>query len=451
MAKLPIPKQQQHASQSKYSVKSGIKFVKSLIFDVDQLPLVTVLILFAELFINIVIIEKVKYTEIDWKAYMQECEGFLNGTTDYSLLKGDTGPLVYPAGFVYIYSALYYITSQGQNIRLAQYIFMGVYLLQLYLVLRLYSKSRKLPPFVVVICTFTSYRIHSIYVLRLFNDPIAILFLYAAINLFLDQRWTLGSICLSLGVSVKMNVLLFAPAILVLFIASLGYVKTIIQLAICGVIQLILGAPFLLTHPVEYLKGSFDFGRVFEHKWTVNYRFLDRTTFESKYFHFFLLSIQMVLLGVLTRPTYNFLKNYSNLRSLQKQLEPQIAKENEKIKRKRKEGENEAFKSIHFDQAVQLALLPIFLCNLIGIACSRSLHYQFYVWYYHSLPYLTFCTDFSIGIKFLILGLIELCWNTYPSTEFSSLILHGCHILLLFKTVKFMFVTKDQSSKIKLK
>lgn len=33
-------------------------------------------------------------TEIDWKAYMQEVEGVLNGTLDYKLLKGDTGPLV---------------------------------------------------------------------------------------------------------------------------------------------------------------------------------------------------------------------------------------------------------------------------------------------------------------------------------------------------------------------
>lgn len=33
-------------------------------------------------------------TEIDWVAYMQEVEGALNGTLDYSQLKGDTGPLV---------------------------------------------------------------------------------------------------------------------------------------------------------------------------------------------------------------------------------------------------------------------------------------------------------------------------------------------------------------------
>lgn len=37
-------------------------------------------------------------TEIDWVAYMQEVEGVVNGTWDYTKLRGDTGPLVYPAG-----------------------------------------------------------------------------------------------------------------------------------------------------------------------------------------------------------------------------------------------------------------------------------------------------------------------------------------------------------------
>ena len=48
-------------------------------------------LLLLELVINIVVINRVNYTEIDWVAYMQEVEGVVNGTRDYSLLKGDTG------------------------------------------------------------------------------------------------------------------------------------------------------------------------------------------------------------------------------------------------------------------------------------------------------------------------------------------------------------------------
>ena len=39
-------------------------------------------------------------TEIDWEAYMQEVEGFLNGTYDYTKLEGATGPLVYVVAWV---------------------------------------------------------------------------------------------------------------------------------------------------------------------------------------------------------------------------------------------------------------------------------------------------------------------------------------------------------------
>jgi len=74
---------------------------------------------------------------------MQEVEGFLNGTLDYQYLKGDTGPLVYPAGFVYIFSLFYYATDHGTNIRTAQWIFAVLYLLLVYQVFKLYAKSRK--------------------------------------------------------------------------------------------------------------------------------------------------------------------------------------------------------------------------------------------------------------------------------------------------------------------
>lgn len=55
-------------------------------------------------------------TEIDWVAYMQEVSGFLAGERDYLNIRGDTGPLVYPAGFLYLYSGLYYLTKAGQEI-----------------------------------------------------------------------------------------------------------------------------------------------------------------------------------------------------------------------------------------------------------------------------------------------------------------------------------------------
>lgn len=345
----------------------------------------------------------------------------------------------------------------------------------MYLVLRLYTKTLKVPPYVLIITTFTSYRIHSIYVLRLFNDPIAIVLLYAALNCYASGRWTWGSVLLSLGVAVKMNVLLFAPAILLLYLTSLGPVRTAAQLSVCAGIQLLLGAPFLWTHPVEYLRGSFDLGRVFEHKWTVNWRFMPREWFEWSGFHAGLLALHAVLLLVFVRPAFTYMQAYARLRELQLGLQKQIDRQNEQdaggksadiskpvveeeltaeqqsflqsfersmqssagkkstpeSMTKQRQQQQEKY-TLNCEKIVQLILLPLFLANFIGVVCARSLHYQFYVWYFHSLPYLVWCTGYSTSVKFLLLGIIEFAWNTYPSTTTSSAALHAAHAVLLF-------------------
>ncbi|RXN05311.1 dol-P-Man:Man(5) c(2)-PP-Dol alpha-1,3-mannosyltransferase [Labeo rohita] len=302
-----------------------------VLFKADYTFLVTAVLWFLEIGINIWVIQKVAYTEIDWKAYMDEVEGVINGTYDYTQLKGDTGPLVYPAGFVYIFTGLYYLTDHGHNIRLGQYVFAVFYLITLLLVFRIYHRTKKVPPYVFFFVCCASYRIHSIFVLRLFNDPVAMMLLFGAINLFLDGRWTLG----------------------------------------CALYrQLVLGLPFLLVNPVGYVSRAFDLGRQFLFKWTVNWRFLPEDVFLCRYFH--------------------------------------------------------------------LALLLAHITTLLLFALkrwkSRSLHYQFYVWYFHTLPYLLW----SGGVKklahllrVLILGLVELSWNTYPSTNYSSLSLHVCHFIIL--------------------
>ncbi|KAL3272039.1 hypothetical protein HHI36_022501 [Cryptolaemus montrouzieri] len=80
----------------------------------------------------------------------------------------------------------------------------------------------------------------------------------------------------------------------------------------------------------------------------------------------------------------------------------------------------------------QLFILPFYITNFIGIALARSLHYQFYCWYFYSILYLVFCTPFKKSVMFLLLGVIEYCWNVYPSTEFSSALLHACHVIIIY-------------------
>ncbi|NXY25633.1 ALG3 mannosyltransferase, partial [Atrichornis clamosus] len=377
-------------------------------------PLVAACLCLAEGGVNLWVIRRVPYTEIDWKAYMQEVEGFANGTLDYTQLKGDTGPLVYPAGFVYIFLGLYHATGRGSDIRLAQYLFAGLYLLNLLLVFRIYCRTNKVPPYVFFFMCCASYRIHSIFVLRLFNDPVAMAILFLAINLFLEDRWSWGCLLFSLAVSVKMNILLFAPGLLFLLLQRFGLLGCIPKLCICALLQVALGLPFLLVNPVGYLTRSFDLGRQFQFKWTVNWRFLPEEVFQNRVFHAALLLIHLAGLGFFALHRWH---SYAGqLRSCCGITPP-------------------ASHLCPLNTSAQIVFI-LFSSNFLGVCCSRSLHYQFYVWYFHTLPYLLWCTPttkLAHMPKVLLLGVIELCWNTYPSTVCSSISLHICHGLILLQ------------------
>ena len=92
---------------------------------------------------------------------------------------------------------------------------------------------------------------HSIFVLRLFNDCIAIAFVYVAICYFCFRRWRTGCLFFSLAVSIKMNILLYAPGLLLLLLEDNSLFETFICLSICASVQLALAYPFLSTFPVE--------------------------------------------------------------------------------------------------------------------------------------------------------------------------------------------------------
>lgn len=195
-----------------------------------------------------------------------------------------------------------------------------------------------------------------------------------------------------------MNILLFAPAYALVFYEEVGLLKSIKNAAYAIGLQAILAAPYLYVNPKAYMLKAFDFQRVFMHQWTVNWRFLDEVTFTSPTFFKALLIAHVVMLFVLFWSRWLSVIFGSYLPFSVRRDDP---------------------------------ILTLFIANFIGIACSRSLHYQFYVWYYHSLPMLLWATRYSVMVKMLILGCIEFAWNTYPSTNFSSVVLHTSHVAIV--------------------
>lgn len=73
----------------------------------------------------------------------------------------------------------------------------------------------------------------------------------------------------------------------------------------------------------------------------------------------------------------------------------------------------------------------LFIGNFIGIACARSLHYQFYVWYFYSLHVLLWATRLPVSVRLGLLAVVEYLWNSYPPAPVTSAMLQGCHVLIL--------------------
>lgn len=56
-------------------------------------------------------------------------------------------------------------------------------------------------------------------------------------------------------------------------------------------------------------------------------------------------------------------------------------------------------------------LLILFSSNLVGMVFARSLHYQFYVWYFYSLPFLLWSTPLPPVIRYTYTYIARLAEN----------------------------------------
>jgi alpha-1,3-mannosyltransferase len=457
------------------------------------------LLLVGEFLLGILIIHKVPYTEIDWIAYMQEVSIWYDQQEyNYYNIRGDTGPLVYPAGFLYLFwfiRCMTGVTSSSSSshafassitIRKVQYIFLFFYLSTQGVVLSIYQsylhhtlrrsmgsntkvsqqlqqqQQQQAPPQPVMtlqhahtIWTFRllamssvclSKRIHSIYLLRLFNDGPCMLLLYCSIWCFIHYRWNIGCVLFSCAVSIKMNVLLFAPGLLLLLLQVCPNVSSVIVTIAfyCGGPQLLLGLPFLLQYPIPYLRKAFELDRVFFYQWTVNWKFLPETLFLSKSWSLFLLLLHILTLSYTATRLLSSMYRQCGRRLFichKVKIINIIHTNNNNNNKLESQVPSDIRLSPHY------IVLTLFLSNFIGIVFARTLHYQFYVWYYHALPYFLWTTSSSSSnssrswssfpwwVRLILLLAIESSFLTFPATAYSSMILQMSHCCILWSVI----------------
>ncbi|KAL9129457.1 MAG: hypothetical protein Q9217_002091 [Psora testacea] len=364
-------------------------------------------------------------TEIDWVAYMQQIALYRSGERDYANIKGQTGtgsldqkitagliiigPLVYPAGHVMLYDALYRLTDEGSNIFRAQCIFMIVYLAALSVVMACYRKANA-PPYLLALLILSK-RVHSIFVLRLFNDCFAVLGLFSAIYFYQAGMFAFGSLAFSFAVSVKMSILLAAPGVGIALLQALPPKRVINSVMLMAQVQILLAVPFITVNARSYIGRAFQLTRQFVFKWTVNWRFIGEDTFLSPGFAILLLLTNVTLLTVFvftrwTRPSS--LSPSGLARTMFKPLPPRM------------------------QQQMLINVTPDFILTstvtslIIGLLSARTLHYQFYAYIAWSTPFLLWKTNMPSYIIILIWVVQEWAWNVYPSTDVSSMVVMGC-------------------------
>ncbi|KAL4975373.1 glycosyltransferase [Aspergillus desertorum] len=364
------------------------------------------------------IIWKVPYTEIDWTTYMQQIKLYLSGERDYTLIKGSTGPLVYPAAHVYSYSLFYHLTNEGRDIVFGQIIFAFLYLITLTVVMACYRRVGA-PPYLFPLLVMSK-RLHSVYMLRLFNDGLAALAMWVSTWLFIKRKWTSAVVIWSLGLGVKMTLILLVPAVMVVLALSLDLGRCIRLAGLALGIQVLLAMPFLKTNPSGYFERAFEFGRQFMFKWTVNWRFLGEDIFLSTRFWQGLIALHLLILVVFG--ITSFLKpSGTNLPDFTTKF----------------------LAGQHHGVALQPSfIMTVLLTSLsVGLLCARSIHYQFFAYLAWATPFLLWRAGYHPSLVYALWLVQEWAWNVYPSTNLSS----AAVVFMLGAQVFGVFVNRDRA------
>ena len=255
-----------------------------------------------------------------------------------------------------------------------------------------------------------SKRLHSIFMLRCFNDCFAVFFLWLSILLFQHRQWAAGGLIYSWGLGVKMTLLLILPVVGIIIFFAKGVIGTIVLGTWMASLQVEIALPFL-KFPGAYCGRAFEFSRQFLFKWTVNWRFIGEDLFLSPVFSTTLLVLHASVLltfiftrwlpptgktlGGILQTTFGGGSHGRNWGPLFKEFTPKYI------------------------------LTTILTANVVGLLFARSLHYQFYSYLAWSTPYLLWRGGLHPVFQYVLWALQEWAWNVFPSTPTSSAIAVG--------------------------
>lgn len=418
----------------------------------------------------------------DFDAYMEQASMIMQGQLNYSAVRGDTGPLVYPAGHVAVYAGIHAATRWNVTHWTTEYEPKAIpgyeqrvhrpagtiFALQL-LFLALYAALTGLHgaglvqhtglPWWLWLLVVLARRSRTVFVLGLFNDGVAAVCMAAALLAMSRRRWSAGCVAFSLAVSVKMNNLLFAPGVAFLLLHYTGPVGCAWHILQCAAVQGVLAAPFLATFPLQYIAGAFNLGRMFDPQWSVNFRFLPDAYFSSKPWALVLLCGQLAMLAWFAARRWAAPALATSAPAQSHVIDGlpctvhgagEDSRGTLTVRVAAHGGSPCAGVVVHLPPGAGVATLQgqgpllrrlvarhilfvLATSNVIGVVFARSLHFQFLVWYWHCSLFLLACAAQSVHWAApLLTGLLLLLgWDEHPPQPWSAALVASAHVALL--------------------
>jgi alpha-1,3-mannosyltransferase len=258
-----------------------------------------------------------------------------------------------------------------------------------------------------------SKRLHSVFVLRCFNDCFAVFFLFLAIFFFQRRTWTFGAMAYSWGLGIKMSLLLSLPAVIIILFLGRGFWGCLRLIWLMVQVQMAIGVPFFTTNAKGYFGRAFELSRQFKFKWTVNWRMLGEDIFLSRWFAISLLAahVSVLLLFILKKWLRPLNRPLSALIPPMLRLQAPLNEREETL--------------LSHSISPDFVMTTILSANAIGLLFARSLHYQFYAYVAWTSPYLIWQSSQSPFLVYAVWALQEWAWNVFPSTDTSSAVAVG--------------------------
>jgi alpha-1,3-mannosyltransferase len=265
------------------------------------------------------------------------------------------------------------------------------------------------PPYIFPLLVLSK-RLHSVFVLRCFNDCFATFFLWLTIYFFQRRSWTFGAAAYAWGLGTKMSLLLVLPAVGVILFLGRGLQGALRLAWLMAQVQIVIAFPFLQSSARAYFGRAFELTRTFKYEWTVNMRMLPEDVFLSSN-----LSLWLLVAHVLDLFAFLSERWLAPSQKHLVQLMPSLMRFKSPFTKT-----EEVLTSLRVSPRYVLATM--LTANNMGLLFARSLHYQFYAYLAWSTPFLLWHAGCHPLLIYGVWGVQEWAWNVFPSTKASSMV-----------------------------